>query len=56
MNRATLRVLDICIIIAFLGLLYILIEPQYQNAKVTTKERKLKSNMYMNRSNCLKFP
>jgi Tfp pilus assembly protein PilE len=46
MNRATLRVLDICIIIAFLGLLYILIEPQYQNAKVTTKERKLQSNMY----------
>ena len=46
MNRTTLRILDICIIIAFLGLLYILIEPQYQNAKVTTKERKLQSNMY----------
>jgi len=46
MNRATLRVLDICIIIAFLGLLYILIEPQYQNSKVITKERKLQSNMY----------
>ena len=46
MDRTTLRVLDILIIIAFLGLLYILIEPQYQNAKVMTKERKLQSNMY----------
>ncbi len=46
MNRVTLRILDICIIIAFLGLLYILIEPQYQNAKINTKERKLQSNMY----------
>jgi len=46
MNKATLRLLDILIIIAFFGLLYILIEPQYQNAKVTTKERKLQSNMF----------
>ncbi len=46
MNRVTLRVLDILIIIAFLGLLYILIEPQYRNAKIITKERKLQSNMY----------
>jgi Tfp pilus assembly protein PilE len=46
MNRVTLRILDILIIIAFLGLLYILIEPQYQNAKVVAKERKLQSNMY----------
>ena len=46
MNRATLRILDVFIIIAFLGLLYILIEPQYQNAKIMTKERKLQSNMY----------
>jgi hypothetical protein len=46
MNRATLRILDVFIIIAFLGLLYILIEPQYQNAKINTKERKLQSNMY----------
>lgn len=46
MNRVTLRILDICIIIAFFGLLYILIEPQYQNAKIITKERKLQSNMH----------
>jgi Tfp pilus assembly protein PilE len=46
MNRVTLRILDILIIIAFVGLLYILIEPQYQNAKIMTKERKLQSNMY----------
>ena len=46
MNRTTLRVLDILIIIAFLGLLYILVKPQYQNAKVIAKERKLQSNMY----------
>jgi Tfp pilus assembly protein PilE len=46
MNRVVLRVLDIFIIIAFFGLLYILIEPQYQNAKVITKERKLQSNMF----------
>jgi Tfp pilus assembly protein PilE len=46
MNRTTLRVLDILIIIAFLALLYILVEPQYQNSKVITKERKLQSNMY----------
>jgi hypothetical protein len=46
MNRTTLRVLDICIIIAFLALLYILIEPQYRNSKIMTKERKLQSNMY----------
>lgn len=46
MNRVTLRVLDICIIVAFSVLLYILIEPQFQNAKVITKERKLQSNMY----------
>ena len=46
MNRVTLRVLDICIIVAFLVLLYILIEPQFQNAKVITKERTLQSNMY----------
>jgi hypothetical protein len=46
MNRVTLRILDILIIIAFLGLLYILIEPQYQNAKKVAKERHLQSNMY----------
>jgi hypothetical protein len=46
MNRVTLRILDILIIIAFLGLLYILIEPQYQNAKIVAKERHLQSNMY----------
>jgi Tfp pilus assembly protein PilE len=46
MNRVTLRILDIFIIIAFFGLLYILIKPQYQNAKIMTKERKLQSNMY----------
>ncbi len=46
MNRSTLRLLDILIIIAFSALLYILIKPQYHNAKVTTKERKLHSNMY----------
>ncbi len=46
MNRVTLRILDVLIIIAFVGLLYILIEPQYRNAKVMTKERKLQSNMY----------
>ncbi len=46
MNRITLRILDVLIIIAFLGLLYILIEPQYKNAKIVAKERKLQSNMY----------
>jgi Tfp pilus assembly protein PilE len=46
MNRTTLKVLDIFIIIAFLALLYILIEPQYRNSKIITKERKLQSNMY----------
>lgn len=46
MNRTILRVLDICIIVASVVLLYILIEPQLQNAKVITKERTLQSNMY----------
>lgn len=46
MNRVILRVLDVLIIIAFLGLLYILIEPQYRNAEVVEKERRLQSNMY----------
>jgi Tfp pilus assembly protein PilE len=46
MNRVTLRILDILIIVAFVGLMYILIEPQYQNAKVMTKKRELQSNMY----------
>ena len=46
MNRVTLRILDVFIIVAFLVLLFILIEPQYRNAKTMTKERKLQSNMY----------
>ncbi|MEO0293522.1 MAG: hypothetical protein ABIN61_04775 [candidate division WOR-3 bacterium] len=47
MNRTILRILDILIIVSFFVLLYILIEPQYQNAKITTKKRKLQSNMFV---------
>lgn len=47
MNRPILRLLDILIIIAFFGLLYILIEPQYKEIKVATKERALHSNMFI---------
>jgi Tfp pilus assembly protein PilE len=47
MRRVTLRILDLLIIISFLVLLYILIKPQYQNAKITTKRRKLQSNMFV---------
>lgn len=46
MNRPILRLLDILIIIAFFGLLYILIRPQYEEIKVSTKERALHSNMF----------
>lgn len=46
MNRPILRLLDIFIIIAFFGLLYILIEPQYEQTKIATKERELHSNMF----------
>ena len=46
MNKSVLRLLDIFIIIAFFGLLYILIQPQYKNLQVSTKEKALLSNMY----------
>lgn len=46
MSKVALRILDLLIIISFFVLLYILIEPQYQNAKITTKRRKLQSNMF----------
>lgn len=47
MKRVVLRVLDLLIIVSFFVLLYILIKPQYQNAKITTKRRKLQSNMFI---------
>ncbi len=47
MKRVALRVLDVLIIISFFVLLYILIKPQYQDAKITTKRRKLQSNMFI---------
>jgi Tfp pilus assembly protein PilE len=46
MSRVALRILDLLILVCFFVLLYILVEPQYQNAKITTKERKLQSNMF----------
>lgn len=46
MNRPILRLLDILIIIAFFGLLYILIQPQYKQTKIATKEKELHSNMF----------
>ncbi len=46
MNRSVLRLLDILIIIAFFSLLFILIEPQYGQIKIATKERELHSNMF----------
>lgn len=46
MNRGLLRILDILIVIAFIALLYILVEPQYKKAKISTKRRKLQANMF----------
>lgn len=46
MKRAILRILDLLIIIAFFSLLYILIEPQYKQAKITAKRKKIQSNMF----------
>jgi Tfp pilus assembly protein PilE len=47
MRRVTLRILDLLIIISFFVLLFILVKPQYQNAKITTKRRKLQANMFI---------
>lgn len=46
MKKGVLRLLDFLIVIAFIALLYILIEPQYRQSKITTSRRKLQSNMF----------
>ncbi len=46
MNRRLLRILDVLIVIAFVFLLYIVIEPQFRQGKINTNRIKLQSNMF----------
>lgn len=46
MKKGILRILDFLIVIAFIALLYIVIEPQYRLAQINEKQRQLHSNMF----------
>lgn len=55
MKRSILRILDLLIVIAFILLLYIVIEPQYRLMKINESRRKLQSNMFAVRAGVEKY-